>query len=304
MSGRREGSPVGRSHGWPPPPPRGRRAAWSGPPRRGAGFTLIEVVMVIVVTGIVTAASAAFIAGPVSAYYATVRRAYLADSADLALRRFAREIESALPNSVRLTTVGGATYIELIPTVTAGHYRSAPDPVNGYATLDFSSATGNSFQVVGPYDVPAVGSQLVIFNLGPGVGSSDAYAGTNRRAVTAVNTAANTITYSLSGGQFPYASPSDRYFVVNSATTYVCDPLGGTLARYSGYAIQSNQPTSTAGAPLASATRGVLAQDVTSCSISLTQVFQSKALVTIYLTLASGPDSLSFYEEAHVPNVP
>lgn len=272
--------------------------------RRSAGFTLIEVVMVIVVTGIVVSATAVFIAGPVQAYYATVRRAFFADTADLALRRFTREIESALPNSVRLSTVGGVTFLELIPTVTAGHYRSAPDPANSYATLDFTSATGNSFQIVGPYDTPAVGNQVVIFNLGSGVSSSDAYAGTNRRAITAFSAATATITYSLSGGQFPFASPSDRYYVVSSATTYVCDPVGGTLARYSGYAIGANQPTSVSAAPLASATRGVLADNVTGCAVSLTKVFQSRSLVTIYLTLASGPDSLSFYQEAHVPNVP
>jgi MSHA biogenesis protein MshO len=273
-------------------------------PRRCAGFTLIEVVMVIVVTGIVVSATAVFISGPVAGYYATVRRAFLADTADLALRRFSREVESALPNSVRLSTVGSVTFIELIPTVTAGHYRSARDPANSYATLDFTSPTGNSFQIIGPYDAPTVGNQLVIFNLGAGVSASDAYAGTDRRAITAFNAATNTITYSLGGGQFPFASPSDRYFVVNTATTYVCDPLGGTLARYSGYAIQASQPISVGAAPLSSATKGVLADNVTGCAVSLTQVFQSRALVTIYLTLASGPDSLSFYQEAHVPNVP
>jgi MSHA biogenesis protein MshO len=281
------------------------KAAHADGRRRGcAGFTLVELVMVIVVTGIVASSTAVFISGPVSAYYATVRRALFADTADVALRRFTRDVESAVPNSARLSTVGGVTFIELIPTLTAGHYRSIPDPSGAGPTLDFTSTTGNSFQIIGPYDTPAVGAQLVIFNLGPGVSASDAYAGTNRRSITAVNTSANTITYSLSGGQFPFASPSDRYFVVNGAMTYVCDPVGGTLARYSGYAIQSSQPTSVGAAPLSTATKGVLATDVTGCAASLTQVFQSHAVVTMYLTLASGADSLSFYQEAHVPNVP
>jgi MSHA biogenesis protein MshO len=269
-----------------------------------AGFTLVELLMVIIVTGIVASSTAVFISGPVSAYYATVRRAQLSDTADTALRRFARDIESALPNSVRLATVGGVTFIEFIPTVTAGHYRSAPDPSSSAATLDFTNPTGNSFQVVGPYDTPAVGNQIVIFNLGPGVSASDAYAGTNRRAITAVNTATNTLSYSLAGGQFPFASPSDRYFVVNTATTYVCNPSAGTFSRYTGYAIQATQPTSLAAAPLSTATQGVLATDITACAASLTTLFQSHALVTVYLTLASAADSLSFYQEAHVPNTP
>lgn len=281
-----------------------RTGSRNAPRRASAGFTLVELVMVIVVTGIVASSTAVFISGPVSAYYATVRRALFADTADVALRRFTRDIESAVPNSVRLSTVGSVTYIELLPTVTAGHYRSAPDPSGTGATLDFTSTVGSAFQIIGPYDTPAVGNQLVIFNLGSGVSASDAYAGTNRRSITAVNTGTNTITYSLSGGQFPFASPADRYFVVSSATTYVCDPVGGTLARYSGYAIQASQPTSVTITPLATATKGVLATEVTGCAASLTRVFQSHALVTLYLTLASGADSLSFYQEAHVPNAP
>jgi MSHA biogenesis protein MshO len=273
-------------------------------PALQGGFTLIEMVMVIVVTAIVAASTSIFISGPVTAYYATVRRALLADTADTALRDFARDIQGALPNSVRLTVSGSQTYIEFIPTITAGHYRSAPDPSGTGPTLDFTSTTGNSFQIIGPYDTPAVGNQLVIFNLGPSVSSSDAYAGTNRRSITAVNTSSNTITYSLTGGQFPFASPSDRYYVVSTATTYVCDPVGGTLARYTGYAIQATQPSSVSTSPLSTATKGVLATDVTACAASLTQLFQSHALLTIYLTLAGGSDSLSYYQEAHVPNTP
>jgi MSHA biogenesis protein MshO len=274
------------------------------PRRRAAGFTLVEMVMVILVTAIVAASVSVFIAGPVRAYFGTVGRAQLADTADTALRRFARDIESALPNSVRLTTVGGITYIEFIPTVTAGHYRSAPDPLGTGATLDFTSTSGNSFQVIGPYDAPVIGNQLVIFNLGPGVSASDAYAGTNRRSITGYTAASNTISYSLSGGQFPFASPSDRYFVVNTATSYVCDPVGGTLARYSAYAIGASQPTSASAAPLSGATKGVLATGISACAASLTQIFQGHALVTLDITITESGDSVSYYQEAHVPNVP
>jgi MSHA biogenesis protein MshO len=267
-----------------------------------AGFTLLEAVMVIVVTGIVAVSSSMFIAGPVKNYFDTVRRAMLVDTADTALRRFARDIENAVPNSIRLTQSGGATFVELIPAVSAGHYRSIADPSGTGAVFDPGNATGNAFEIIGPYDVPPSGAQLVIFNLGPGVTSSDAYAGSNRRTI--VSLVSNTLSYSLTGGQFPYASPSDRYYVVSGAQSYVCDPVAHTLARYSGYAIQSTQPSSVSAAPLSAATKGVLANYVTSCSVALSQAMQSRNLVTLGLTLTSQAESVNFYQEVHAPNVP
>ncbi len=274
------------------------------PLRAAGGFSLVEAVMVIAVTGILAASASVFINGPLNAYVATARRAQLADTADTALRLMTRDLQGALPNSVRVTTNGGVVLIEFLPVITAGHYRSAPDPAGTGPTLDFTSTTGNSFEIIGPYDVPTVGQQLVIFNLGPSVTLSDAYAGGNRRAISAINTTTNILTYTLGSGQFPYASPSDRYYVVSTASSYVCDPVGGTLARYTGYPIQASQPTSTAATPLSTATHGVLATGLTACSVSLSQTMQSRGLVSVTFTLTSSSDALAFHQDFHVPNVP
>src|SRR3972149_923622 len=67
------------------------------------GFTLVEAVMVIVLTGIIAAVVAVFIQGPVQGYFDTVRRSQASDVADFALRRIARDMQTALPHSMPST---------------------------------------------------------------------------------------------------------------------------------------------------------------------------------------------------------
>ena len=80
------------------------------------GFTLIEAVMVLVITAIVAAMVAVFIQKPVQSYVDSARRADLTDIADTAVRRMAREIRLALPNSVRNPADGSDQCIEFMPT--------------------------------------------------------------------------------------------------------------------------------------------------------------------------------------------
>ena len=79
------------------------------------GFTLIELVITIVVGSIVVAFMAMFIVIPMEAYSAQTRRAQLVDDADSALRFMGRDLRSALPNSVRVTSSN--TVIEFLATV-------------------------------------------------------------------------------------------------------------------------------------------------------------------------------------------
>ena len=141
---------------------------------RDRGFTLVEAIIVIVLTGILASAVAVFLRAPVQAYLDVARRAELTDIADTALRRIGRDLRLALPNSIRVTA--GNTAIEFIPIKSAGRYREAgPGDV-----LDFSSSTDPSFDIIGPGVDVASGDHIVVYNLG--ITGSDTYAGTSRRA--------------------------------------------------------------------------------------------------------------------------
>src|SRR5262245_17167840 len=120
--------------------------------RRAQGFTLVELVVTIVLLGMAAAAVGVFIVPAMQGYQAQRQRAELVDSTEAALRRMARDIRIAVPNSIRVTTaLTGATgfALELVPTVDGGRYCVAGDancdarPEGANARLDVSTADGN-----------------------------------------------------------------------------------------------------------------------------------------------------------------
>ena len=92
--------------------------------KQQTGFTLVEMIMVIVITGIIGGIVAMFLKAPIQQYMDVARRAELTDIADTAVRRMARDVRTAVPNSVR--PQGQSTYVEFLPTRDGGRYRYTP----------------------------------------------------------------------------------------------------------------------------------------------------------------------------------
>jgi MSHA biogenesis protein MshO len=257
-----------------------------------AGFTLVEAIVTIVLTGILAATVAVFIRAPIKAYQDVTRRAELTDIADTALRRITRDIRTALPNSVR--TAGtcdgiGICYIEFVPIKSAGRYREG-GPGN---PLDFNAAA-DTFDVIGPGVDVAANDSIVIYNLG--ISDSDVYAGSDRRDVAATGT--NLSTVGFTGGVFPFASPAKRFHIVGKPVSYVCNAGAGQLQRYSGYAFAGAQPQPPGGTP------ALLANSVSRCLFSYQALSQLNALITVELGLTKGGETVRLVNQTHVNNVP
>lgn len=274
---------------------------------RQHGFTLIEAVMVIALTGIVGAMVAVFIRQPINAYVDTARRGEMTDEADAALRRVARELQAALPNSVRVNAAGNR--LEFLPVRSAGRYRAAPSAAGIGDFLDFGSSTDGSFEVLGPVVSALAADQLVVYNLG--LTGADAYEGTSRRVLTSTGASLANIAYTVGGTQFPYASPNHRFHIVSQPITYACEPLpggAGSLRRYSGYAIQAAQPTNLGGAPLSTLTgadNALLSGSVAACSFSYNTTGSAhKAVVTLRLTLTRSGESITLMQQVSVESSP
>lgn len=298
-------------------------------PHSGAmqrGFTLVEAVMVIVLTGVIAAVVAVFIQGPVQGYFDTVRRSQLSDVADFALRRIARDLQATLPNSVRSTDANNY-FMEFLPVRSGGRYRAAGD--GGTNPLDIADSADNSFDVLGPGVAVQANDSVVIYNTGQS--GADAYQNTgttNRRGITSTSpamptTAATSITFNLvagtfpndTSGQFPRDSSSYRFQVISTPVTYACDAANGTLLRFSGYNIQAAQPVTlnvarqlvTGSGDITGqrlATNVVCAADASNIGTGF-QVQNGDGLVLLRIQLRdSAGEIVSLYREVHIDNAP
>ena len=262
------------------------------------GFTLVEMVVVITIMSILAAGAAIFIRNPTQSFIDSENRANLTDRADTALRRMARDIRNALPNSVRVSTNGSDSFIEFMPVKAAGRYRASVGTSGTDNPLDFSLAA-DTFDVLGANVTVAAGDQLVIYNLG--IPGSDVYEGSNIRPL---QTTGSLSTLSFSGGVFPLASPSSRFYVVSTPVSYACDMTNKVLLMYSGYAIQTSQPASIATLN-GLATSRQLANNLSSCQISyIAGVLQRSGVVIIRLGLTQDVAQVTLAHQVNVVNSP
>jgi MSHA biogenesis protein MshO len=278
------------------------------------GFTLIELVITIAVSSVVVAFMALFIVMPMNAYTAQSRRAALVDSSDSALRFMARDLRSALPNSVRVAASGTVTALELLATVDGARYQDGGPLSNPALVLDFTAADG-AFATTVPFTQLTLpwtssSSYLSIYNVG--VPGADAYQTTN------VITPAGT-TISISAGatanqnlvtlsppfQFAFGSPQKRVYLVSGPITYLCDTAAGTLTRYSGYAIAGTQSASAATLTAAGASAALVAANVAGCQFTYSSgTAQRNALATLMLQITQSGESVQLLNEVQVVNAP
>ena len=87
------------------------------------GVTLIEMIVAIAVSGVLIAMAGMFVRNQITSYFDVARRAELSDIADGALRRIARDVQGALPNSLRPAGTTSA-YVEFVPIMNAGRFAS------------------------------------------------------------------------------------------------------------------------------------------------------------------------------------
>ena len=253
----------------------------------------------IAIVGIIGAMVAVFIRSPVESYVGSARRAELSDVADTALRRIVRDLRLALPNSIRVTeSPAGTFYLEFLITSGGGRYRVEKTAAATGDPLDFT-APDLKFDVLSVMPAFTGTEWIVIYNLGTGFTGADAYAGANREAFGSV--AGSTITLGAPK-QFPFASPGNRFHVVQYAVTYKCDPAAGEIRRYWNYGIPPGQLT-----PPVTVNNAQLARNVGFCAITYdpNAVQGRNGIVSLRVKLTgAGGEAVSLFQEAHVSNVP
>lgn len=280
------------------------------------GFTLIELVMVIILMGVIGGMVAVFMKSPIDAYFDSARRAGLTDVADTVMRRMGRDIRKALPNSIRSA---GNQCMEFIPTKTGGRYRA--DAGGAGDMLDFTLVAGDtSFNMLGRNaDLPADqkienGDLVAVYNLG--ITDADAYVGGNTSVISSASAEAGSPAESvivISAKKFPLESPSKRFHVIPAAeqvVRYLCIGAAGVNAQGQGngtlyrhvlslpLAASSSCPTSVTGA-------AVMATKVSVCNFDYSgSDLQRNALISMRIAITDSNETINLQHEVHVSNAP
>ena len=293
-----------------------------------AGFTLVEMVAVIAIISILATGAAVFLRLPLLAYQDAQRRASITEAADTAFALLKRDLQTALPNSVRVTSVGAVFYLEFLETRTGGRYRGdspTPAAAAGANTCPDTNADGladegvlqfgvgdTCFTTLGAVPrlntIVANSDFVVVYNLGPGYPFADAYAsgpatGDNKSRIAAVAAGAGgENVFAFQAHTFTLDSPGRRFQVIAGPVSYECDPVMGTIRRFEGYPIAAAQPAPPAGSS------ALVARGLSGCSIVYDQSAANRreGVVSVWLRFAdpAGGGTIDLFQQVQVSNVP
>ncbi len=272
------------------------------------GFTLIEMITVIVLLGIIAGILTPFIAKAMQAYTHSKARAELVAKGRLAMERLTREVHQAIPNS--LSVLSGGTGIEFARSRAGGRYVERFDNFGtefSRINLRFrKNANLTSLYIVGTSLNYVAGDVLVIANTSP----TDLQAGNTAASVSGITATTavgpgndgttNGQILNFSGQQFITESPG-KHFSIADQTIEVGLSVGNLrwftatgLTNYDGAVDWSNSD------PLL--INGVSA--VTFVYAPGTPQSTGVLRVDLQITDTNTGETIQLYREIHVRNTP
>ena len=261
------------------------------PPKSHTGFTLIELVLVIVLLGVIAVASTQFVQQGMTIYVDSIRRDALQQQGRYAIERISRELRNALPGSVRLYSNASMQCIEFMPVHMASTYLQ---PVSDIAitsleVVDFGySFRTNDLIAIYPIDTSRV------YGTPSAMGVLDAEP----------TTAAGKQTLSLASTLFPDESPVRRFYIVNEPVSFCA--ADNALRRHQGYARTAALPSLPPNAGVLLAENIRLIDDATAITVFAftAGTLQRSGVVHMDFRFSADGEWLRFSQDVFMRNTP
>jgi len=255
-----------------------------------SGFTLVELVTVIVILGVLSVGVTGFLKFGTQIYTEANDRDHLISSGRFAVERLNREIRTALSNSIRIVDGSGGDYdaaqdtsqcLEYTPVVASSIYTDIP----------VSPEAASNTVTVFPFDDSdfTEGLRVAVYTLT----SDNVYVDNDRIFAIDSDVGSYGITKSDSNEwiitldsaiQFPYDSPTERMFFIDDSVTFCLDYSAEQLLRDD--VLMAEQINGDSSFEIAAATQ------------------YRNAMVQVRLEFEQNEEVAVFNNEVQVPNVP
>ncbi|GGA82925.1 MSHA biogenesis protein MshO [Neiella marina] len=259
-----------------------------------AGFTLMELVVVMVLLGIVVIATSNFVITGVAIFTRGVDRQNMASTGRFVVERLSREVRDAVPGSVTIRDDLGDC-LEFRPIEATFFYLEAPvAPLPAANTAIVASNTSYSYDsAASNYD--AIVYPLVRDHVFSGGGNSRAV-GVAANGLSDNGDNSSTLQFS-SSFQFPEGSPAQRLFLTRSVTSYCL--VAGELYRHT--SSNGSITPGNGGVLMGRLFANGVGEDM--FAISQSQ-YSGVSLVQVFLRLNARDEDVVLNHEIHLQQVP
>lgn len=248
------------------------------------GFTLVELITVVVILSIVAVIGTSFIISSTESYQTTQTRALLVNTGRAALERMTRQLRVALPQGVRITN--GGDCVQFLPIASGGTYLNpVPDQNNG-AVASGSISTSMHQVEFGTAEYLSIGA----------LASNELY-GTSPISLAAVSGRSST-QVSFANKIWERNSLSRRFYLLDNPQAFCL--FGGELRFYEDLDISSSSVNTGANYDL-------LARNAQASGspFELSSGSEDRNInVTLRIGFSEGGESVNFDQQVFIRNVP
>ena len=270
--------------------------------RKSSGFTLVEMVMVIIILGVLVLGVSSFVILGTRIFVESTSVDQVLSQSRFAVERLTRELRNAVPNSLRVTE-NPSTFqcIEFVPIQGSASYLDIPIAP---AAMALTGTVMTASQGIN------TNQRMLVYPLQPAHIYSAAPTAAESRMLDIASFAADadprsgTITFGRAV-RFNEASPRSRYFMIANAVSY-CFFATGDIRRYDSYNLfNTSQPSPDDMGVSALMAENIVINNTTGWPIFYTPgTLANNAVVQLTPQFSVNGQAFQYQHQVQVVNVP